>query len=103
VRSGAVLSALEGAVQRSEQAMAWTLIEAAADFTIWIGDRNFGSGACGASRTLPSGYAHALTRARAAKLTRGQPMYSGEDRLIQWSPSVKIRSRRHEALGRKRR
>jgi len=29
-------------VQQSEQAMAWTLIEAAADFTIWIGDRNFG-------------------------------------------------------------
>jgi hypothetical protein len=27
VRSGAVLSALEGAVQQSEQAMAWTLIE----------------------------------------------------------------------------
>jgi hypothetical protein len=44
-RSGAVLSALEGAMQRSEQAMAWMLIEAAAGFTIWIGDRNFGSGA----------------------------------------------------------
>ena len=42
VRSGAVLSALEGAVQQSEQAMAWTLIEAAAAFTFWIGDRTFG-------------------------------------------------------------
>ena len=43
VRSGAVLSALEGAVQQSEQAMAWTLIEAAADFTIWIGGNCSGS------------------------------------------------------------
>jgi hypothetical protein len=33
-RSGAVLSAAEGAMQRSEQAMAWTLIEAAATFTL---------------------------------------------------------------------
>jgi hypothetical protein len=41
-RSDTVLSALEGAMQRNEQAMAWTLIEAAAAFTFWIGDRNFG-------------------------------------------------------------
>ena len=87
-RSGAVLSALEGAVQRSEQAMAWTLIEAAADFTLWIGDRNFGiwSVAAQAVRCQQDTLTR-LTRARAAKLTRGQPMYSGEDRLIQWSPS----------------
>ena len=89
-RSGAVLSALEGAMQRSEQAMAWTLIEAAAAFTLWVGDRNFGvwSVAAQAVRCHQDTLTR-LTRARAAKLTRGQPMYSGEDRLIQWSPSRK--------------
>jgi Zn-dependent protease len=64
-------------VQQSEQAMAWTLIEAAADFTIWIGDRNFGiwSMAAQAVRCHQDTLTR-LTRARAAKLTRGQPMYS---------------------------
>jgi hypothetical protein len=87
-RSGAVLSALEGAMQRSEQAMAWTLIETAAAFTLWIGDRNFGvwSVVAQAVRYRQDALVR-LTRARAAKLARGQPLYSGEDRLIQWSPS----------------
>jgi hypothetical protein len=87
-RSGAVLSALEGAMQRSEQAMAWTLIEAAAPFTLWIGDRNFGvwSVAAQAVRYRQDVLAR-LTRARATKLAGGQPLHSGEDRLIQWSPS----------------
>ena len=87
-RSGAVLSALEGAMQRSEQAMAWTLIEAAATFTLWIGDRNFGvwSVVAQAVRYRQDALVR-LTRARATKLARGQPLQSGEDRLIQWSPS----------------
>ncbi len=87
-RSGAVLSALEGALQRSEQAMAWTLIEAAAPFTIWIGDRNFGvwSVVAQAGRYRQDALVR-LTRARATKLAGGQPLQSGEDRLIQWSPS----------------
>jgi hypothetical protein len=87
-RSGAVLSALEGAMQRSEQAMAWTLIEAAGAFTIWIGDRNFGvwSVAAQAVRHRQDVLVR-LTQARAARLARGQPLHSGEDRLIQWSPS----------------
>ena len=87
-RSGAVLSALEGAMQRSEQAMAWTLIEAAAPFTLWIGDRNFGvwSVAAQAVRYRQDVLVR-LTRARATKLAGGQPLHSGEDRLIQWSPS----------------
>jgi hypothetical protein len=87
-RSGAVLSALEGAMQRSEQAMAWTLIEAASAFTIWIGDRNFGvwSVAAQAARHRQDVLVR-LTQARAAKLARGQPLQSGEDRLIQWSPT----------------
>jgi hypothetical protein len=87
-RSGAVLSALEGAMQRSEQSMAWTLIEAAAAFTLWVGDRNFGvwSVAAQAVDHEPDVLVR-LTRARAAKLARGQPLHSGEDRPIQWQPS----------------
>ena len=87
-RSGAVLSALEGAMQRSEQAMAWTLIEAAAAFTLWIGDRNFGVWSV-AAQAVHHGQdvLVRLTQARAAKLARGRPLHSGEDRLIQWSPS----------------
>ena len=87
-RSGVVLSALEGAMQRSVQAMAWTLIQAGAAFTIWIGDRNFGvwSMAAQAVRHQQDVLVR-LTQARAAKLARGQPLQSGEDRLIQWSPS----------------
>jgi hypothetical protein len=87
-RSGAVLSAAEGAMQRSEQAMAWTLIEAAAAFTLWIGDRNFGVWSVGAQAVrYRQDVLVRLTRTRAAKLARGQPLHSGEDRLIQWSPS----------------
>jgi hypothetical protein len=87
-RTGAVLSALEGAMQRSEQAMAWTLIETGAAFTIWIGDRNFGvwSMAAQAVRHRQDVLVR-LTQARAAKLACGRPLRSGEDRLIQWSPS----------------
>jgi hypothetical protein len=40
--SGAVLSAAQGAIRCSEQALAWQLMAEAAPFTIWIGDRNFG-------------------------------------------------------------
>jgi hypothetical protein len=87
-RSGAVLSALEGPMQRSEPAMAWALIEAAAAFTLWIGDRNLGvwSVVAQAARYRQDVRVR-LTRARAAKLARGRPWHSGEDRPIQWSPS----------------
>jgi hypothetical protein len=87
-RSGAVLSALEGAMQQSEQAMAWTLIEAAAAFTLWVGDRNFGVWSVAAQAVDHGQDALVrLTRARAAKLARGLPLHSGEDRPIQWQPS----------------
>ena len=87
-RSGAVLSALEGAMQQSEQAMAWTLIEAAAAFTLWVGDRNFGIWSVAAQAVdNDQDVLVRLTRARAAKLARGQPLLSGEDRPIQWQPS----------------
>ena len=89
-RSGVVLSALEGAMQRSEQKMAWTLIQAGAAFTIWIGDRNFGVWSMAAQAVgHQQDVLVRLTQARAAKLARGQPLQSGEDRLIQWSPSGK--------------
>jgi hypothetical protein len=87
-RSGAVLSALEGAMQRSEQAMAWTLIAAASAFTIWIGDRNFGVWSVVAQTVRYRQDALVrLTRARATRLARGRPLHSGEDRALQWSPS----------------
>ena len=87
-RSGAVFSAVEGAVQRSEQALAWTLIEQAAAFTLWIGDRNFGvwSVVAQALRYRQDVLVR-LTQSRARKLCAGRPMHSGEDRLIQWGPS----------------
>jgi hypothetical protein len=87
-RSGAVLSAVEGSMQRSEQAMAWTLIQAAAAFTLWIGDRDFGVWSVVAQAVhYRQDVLVRLTQARAAKLARGRPLHSAEDRLIQWSPS----------------
>lgn len=87
-RSGAVLSAMEGAMQRSEQAMAWVLMEQASAFTIWIGDRNFGVWSVLAQAVrYRQDVLVRLTGARAAKLCRGRPLRSGEDRPLQWSPS----------------
>jgi hypothetical protein len=87
-RSGAVLSAIEGAMHQSEQALAWRLMEGAAALTIWIGDRNFGvwSVVAQALRYRQDVLVR-LTQARAAKLCRGRPLQSGEDRFLQWSPS----------------
>ncbi len=87
-RSGAVLSALEGAMQRSEQALAWVLMAQASAFTIWIGDRNFGvwSVVAQAARYRQDVLVR-LTRARAAKLCRGRPLRNGEERSVQWAPS----------------
>jgi hypothetical protein len=87
-RSGAVLNAQEGAIQQSEQALAWGLMAAAAAFTIWIGDRNFGVWSVVAQAVrYHQDVLVRLTRARAAKLCRGRPLQSGEERLIEWSPS----------------
>jgi hypothetical protein len=87
-RSGAVLSAIEGAMEQSEQALAWKVIETSAAFTIWIGDRNFGvwSVAAQAVRHRQDVLVR-LTGARAAKLAQGRPLQSGEDRRVCWSPS----------------
>jgi hypothetical protein len=87
-RSGAVLSAVEGAMQRSEQALAWALMEKAATFTVWIGDRNFGiwSVVAQAVRHRQDVLVR-LTQSRATRLAGGQPFLSGEERLIQWWPT----------------
>jgi hypothetical protein len=87
-RSGAVLSAIEGALKSSEQAMTWTLIEQAAKFTIWMGDSNFGvwSVVAQALRYKQDALVR-MTRARAGKLSGGRPLKSGEDRRVQWLPS----------------
>jgi hypothetical protein len=92
-RSGAVLSAMEGAVQRSEQALAWALMQQAARLTIWIGDRNFGIWSTVAQAVrYQQDVLFRLTKVRAAKLCGGRPLPSGEERLIQWSAS------RHDQL-----
>jgi len=92
-RSGAVLSAVEGAMQESEQALSWALMAAAAAYTIWVGDRNFGiwSVVAQAARCRQATLVR-LTRVRAAKLCGGQPLLSGQERSVQWSPSRHDRS-----------
>ena len=87
-RSGAVLSAVEGAVSQSEQKLAWALMEKAAALTIWIGDRNFGIWSVVAQAVgHDQDVLVRLTQARAAKLAGGGPLRSGEDRPVHWSPS----------------
>lgn len=87
-RSGVVLSALEGALSRSEQAMTWTLIESAAKFTIWMGDANFGVWSVAAQAVkYQQDVLVRMTRARAGKLSNGRPLQHGESRQVKWSPS----------------
>lgn len=88
VRSGAVLSAIEGALSRSEQALTWVLIEQAAKFTIWMGDANFGVWSVVAQALhYDQDVLVRMTRVRAAKLAAGQPLCSGESRRVKWVPS----------------
>jgi hypothetical protein len=87
-RSGAVLSAITGPVQQSEQALAWVLMAQARRFTVWIGDRNFGVWSVVAQAV----HCHQdalvrLTKTRALKMCAGQPMFSGEDRFVTWKPT----------------
>jgi len=87
-RTGAVLSAVEGSRFQSEQMLAWSLMAVAAKFTIWIGDRNFGVWSVVAQAVQHrQDVVVRLTKSRAAKLAGGQPLVSGEDRLIDWAPS----------------
>lgn len=87
-RSGAVLSAITGPVQQSEQALAWVLLAQARAFTVWIGDRNFGVWSVVAQAV----HCHQdvlvrLTKTRAHKLCAGQPMINGEERFVSWKPT----------------
>lgn len=87
-KSGAVLSACCGPVSCSEQAMAWSLLECGTKFTVWIGDRNFGVWSVVAqARRCHQDVVVRLTKVRARRLYRGQPMASGEDRPIDWIPT----------------
>lgn len=87
-RSGAVLSAVEAAMNQSEQVLAWTLIETAARFTVWIGDRNFGVWSVVAKAVHHrQDVLVRLTKARAARLAAGRPLQGGEDRPVDWSPT----------------
>jgi hypothetical protein len=87
-RSGAVLSAVEGAIFQSEQRLTWGLMAAAASFLIWIGDRNFGIWSVVAqAKRYRQDVVVRMTRARANKLAGGRPLVSGEDRLVDWWPS----------------
>lgn len=87
-RSGAVLTAVEGAITQSEQRLTWGLMAAAAPFIIWIGDRNFGIWSVVAQAVrYRQDVVVRMTRARANKLAAGRPLASGEDRAVQWQPS----------------
>jgi hypothetical protein len=87
-RTGGVLSAICGASQLSEQAMAWSLMEQARAFTVWIGDRNFGVWSVVAqARHLRQDVLVRMTRPRANKLCAGQPLASGQERRISWKRS----------------
>jgi hypothetical protein len=92
-RSGAVLSAIEGALHQSEQALTWILMERASPFTIWIGDRNFGVWSVVAqAQRYHQNVVVRMTQARAAKLAGGRPLHSGEDRPVTWHPSRQDKS-----------
>jgi hypothetical protein len=85
-KTGAVFSATCGAQEQSEQAMAWTLMEPAAAFTVWIGDANFGvwSIVAQAARFHQDALVR-LSPSRARRLCAGQPLRSGQERWITWN------------------
>lgn len=87
-KTGAVFSAACGAQEHSEQAMAWSLMEHAAAFTVWIGDANFGVWSIVAqARRFEQDVLVRLSSARARRLCAGQPLVSGHERWITWKPT----------------
>jgi hypothetical protein len=87
-RSGAVLSAIEGAVQQSEQMLAWALMRTAAAFTVWIGDRNFGVwSVISAAVQGRQDVVVRLTAKRARKLAGPSRWRSGQQQRVTWQPS----------------
>ncbi len=87
-RSGAVLGAIEAETKQSEQRLAWQLMAQAGRWVIWIGDRNFGIWSVIAQAILHhQDVLVRLTHARAKKLMGKRKLRSGEERLVEWSPS----------------
>lgn len=87
-KTGAVFSATCGAQEQSEQAMAWSLMEHAAAFTVWIGDANFGVWSIAAQATrFHQDVLVRLSLSRARRLCAGQPLRSGQERWITWQPT----------------
>jgi len=87
-KTGAVFSATCGAQEQSEQAMAWTLMEHAAAFTVWIGDANFGVWSIVAQADrFHQDVLVRLSPSRMRRLCAGQPLSSGQERWITWQPT----------------
>ena len=86
--SGAVLNTMDGAVTLSEQALFWRMLVEGAQWTIWVGDRNFGIWSVVAqARRYDQDVVVRLTKARAQRLKRNHPWRSGDDIPVEWSPS----------------
>jgi len=89
LHSGAVISAAEGSLHRSEQALAAELLAQASCGDVYVGDRNFGVfSVLQAARHYKAKVLVRLTRQRARALHRGK-MHSGADISLSWSPSSK--------------
>ena len=87
-RSGAVLGATQAATKQSEQRLAWQIMAQAAPGVIWVGDRNFGIWSMAAQAVKHhQDVLVRLTRARAKKLMGKKKLRSGQERLVQWSPT----------------
>lgn len=87
--SALALAAQLGSIHWSEQALAVRLILAAAEHTLYVGDRNFG--VWRVVRATVQGGGHALVRltgVRAAKLAAGRRRRPGLDLVVPWSPSM---------------
>lgn len=83
--TGVVLSAIEGPMFLSEQTLAWTLLAQGAAGTVWIGDRNFGIWSVVAQALhYRQDVVVRLTKARAARLSKGRTWIPGQDEVVQW-------------------
>ena len=83
--SGVILSAIEGPMLLSEQALSWSLMAQAVASTVWIADRNFGVWSVVAQAL----HHHQdvivrMTHARAQRIGRGRTWVSGQDEIITW-------------------
>ena len=86
--TGVALSAVEGSLVLSEQVLAWTLMAQGLAGTVWIGDRNFGIWSVVAQALhCHQGVIVRLTKSRAARLTRGQTWFSGQEQVVVWRRS----------------